>query len=345
MQRKRPTAPKRRACATIAQPMTIALSLKQLYSPIEGPLHTARHTVEREWTDAFRLVYGSNATPPRLGGKMLRPALCFLSSGVSGAANPRDFIDMAAAMELLHLAALAHDDVVDRADTRRGTTSLNRLWDNHTAVLGGDYLVARALDILTCYESTAVIRSALHSIHEMAEGELINFGRKQKQLGEEDCIRLAEKKTASLFAVSCSCPAVFLGSPHERALYEFGLGVGTGFQLADDLLDLDQDEETLGKPSCGDLIEGKVTLPILYLSDALSPGEVARLNAFTGSTMTPDDRAWVRHKLGETGAREKTELLAREYVNRGKAALEAIPASSESDAMLGIAEFVLLRDA
>jgi geranylgeranyl pyrophosphate synthase len=325
--------------------MTIALSLKQLYAAIEAPLDAARHTVAREWTDAFRLVYGPDATPPRLGGKMLRPALCFLSSGVVGAENPAKFADMAAAMELLHLAALAHDDVVDRADTRRGTTSLNRLWDNHTAVLGGDYLVARALDILTRYESTAVIRSALHSIHQMAEGELINFGRKQKQLEEEDCIRLAEKKTASLFAVSSSCAAVLLDSPHERALYDFGMGVGTGFQLADDLLDLDQDEETLGKPSCGDLIEGKMTLPILYLREAMQAIEVARLDAFVGNAMTAEDRAWVRRKLGETGAREKTELLAREFVNRGKAALEAIPASSESEAMLGIAEFVLLRDA
>ncbi len=325
--------------------MTIALSLKQLYTPIDAPLDAARRVVSREWTDAFRLVYGADATPPRLGGKMLRPALCFLSSGAVGAPDPGRFIDMAAAMELLHLAALAHDDVVDRADTRRGATSLNRLWDNHTAVLGGDYLVARALDILTRYESTAVIRSALHSIHQMAEGELINFGRKQKQLEEDDCIRLAEKKTASLFAVSCSCAAVLLGSPFERALYDFGMGIGTGFQLADDLLDLDQDEETLGKPSCGDLVEGKMTLPILYLRDAMSASETARLDAFTHAEMTAADRAWVRHKLGETGAREKTELLARDYVNKGKAALDTVPASPHTDAMLGIADFVLLRDA
>jgi octaprenyl-diphosphate synthase len=325
--------------------MTTAFSLRQFYAPIEEPLEAARRIVSREWFDAFRLVYGPEATPPRMGGKMLRPALCFLSSGISGAPNPRDFIDMAAAMELLHLAALAHDDVVDRADTRRGSASLNRLWDNHTAVLGGDYLVARALDILTRYESTAVIRSALHSIHQMAEGELINFGRKQQELNEDDCIRLAEKKTASLFAVACSCAAVLLESPYERVLYDFGLGVGTGFQLADDLLDLDQDEEILGKPSCGDLIEGKMTLPILYLRESLPARDVSRLDSFVHSEMTADDRAWVRRGLGATGAREKTELIARDFVIRGKAALETVPASPHTEAMLGIADFVLLRDA
>ncbi len=324
--------------------MTTVLTLKHLYSQVEGPLDAARGIVTREWTDAFRLVYGAGATPPRLGGKMLRPALSYLAAGACGAQELAHFTQMAAAMELLHLASLAHDDVVDRADTRRGETSLNRLWDNHTAVLGGDYLVARALDILTHYESTAVIRSALHSIHQMAEGELINFGRKQKELDEEDCIRLAEKKTASLFAVACSCPAVLLESPYVSALFDFGMGLGTAFQLADDLLDLDQDEHTLGKPSCGDLVEGKITLPILYLKRAMNANEVRRVEAFKYANITDSDRAWIREMLGLTGAREKTELLARDYAAKARAALDVIPASSCTDAMLGLADFVLLRD-
>ncbi len=324
--------------------MTTAFTLKQWYTQIDGPLDAARALVTREWTDAFRLVYGPGATPPRLGGKMLRPALTFLAAGALDAPQLSRFTQMAAAMELLHLASLAHDDVVDRADTRRGETSLNRLWDNHTAVLGGDYLVARSLDILTHYESTAVIRSALHSIHQMAEGELINFGRKQKELEEEDCIRLAEKKTASLFAVACSCPAVLLESPYVSALFDFGMGVGTAFQLADDLLDLDQDETTLGKPSCGDLVEGKVTLPILYLKRTLGPADVRRLDDFKYAAMTDRDRAWVREILGTAGAREKTELLARDYASKARAALDALPASTYTEAMLGIADFVLLRD-
>ncbi len=190
--------------------MATYLDLPTIYAPIESYLESVREGVRREWTEAFQLVYGPTATPPRLGGKLMRPAMCFFGAGLSGAEDAERFVDMATAMELLHLAALAHDDVVDRADTRRGVTSLNRLWDNHTAVLGGDYLVARALDILTVYDSSAIIKSALWSIHEMAEGELINFGRGKENLGEEDCIRLSEKKTASLIAVACSIPAVIL---------------------------------------------------------------------------------------------------------------------------------------
>jgi octaprenyl-diphosphate synthase len=324
--------------------MTTALTLKHLYSQIEGPLDAARAVVAREWTDAFALVYGPGATPPRLGGKMLRPALTYLAAGACGARDLGAFTQMAAAMELLHLASLAHDDVVDRADTRRGQTSLHRLWDNHTAVLGGDYLVARALDILTHYESTAVIRSALHSIHQMAEGELINFGRKQKELDEEDCIRLAEKKTASLFAVACSCPAVLLRSPHEQALFDFGMAIGTAFQLADDLLDLDQDERTLGKPSCGDLAEGKCTLPILYLKRAMSPADARRIDAMKFAEISDADRAWVRKQLGTTGAREKTELLARDYAAKARAAIESLGPSPHAETILALADFILLRD-
>lgn len=325
--------------------MTTALTLKQLYAQVEAPLEAARAVVAREWTDAFQLVYGPGTTPPRLGGKMLRPALCYLAAGACGARDLNRFNQMAAAMELLHLASLAHDDVVDRADTRRGETSLHRLWDNHTAVLGGDYLVARALDILTHYDSTAVIRSALHSIHQMAEGELINFGRKQKELEEEDCIRLAEKKTASLFAVTCSCPTLLIDASFVTPLFDFGMAIGTAFQLADDLLDLDQDERTLGKPSCGDLVEGKVTLPILALKHGMSEADVRRIDGFKFAEITNADRAWVREQLGVTGAREKTELLARDYVTKARSALESLPASTYTDAMLGIADFVLVRDA
>ncbi len=324
--------------------MTTALTLKHLYSQVERPLEAARAVVAREWTDAFQLVYGPGTTPPRLGGKMLRPALTYLAAGACGARDLHRFNQMAAAMELLHLASLAHDDVVDRADTRRGEASLHRLWDNHTAVLGGDYLVARALDILTHYESTGVIRSALHSIHQMAEGELINFGRKQKELEEEDCIRLAEKKTASLFAVACSCPALLVDDQYVTPLFDFGMGIGTAFQLADDLLDLDQDERTLGKPSCGDLVEGKVTLPILALKQALEANDVRRIDSFKFATMTDTDRAWIRDLLGTTGAREKTELLARDYAAKARTALEALPPSTFTEAMLGLADFVLLRD-
>jgi len=326
-------------------PMATTLNLTSLYGEISTQIESVRAAVREQWVEAFQLVYGPSATPPRLGGKMMRPALCFMSAGAIGARDLDGFVDMATAMELLHLAALAHDDVVDRADLRHGEPSLNRLWDNHTAVLGGDYLVARALDILTNYDSSAVIKSALQSIHQMAEGELINFGRKQGTLNEEDCLRLAEKKTASLFAVTCCTPSILIDESHRSDLFNFGMGIGTAFQLIDDLLDLEQSEETLGKPSCGDVVEGKMTLPILYMRAEMSDGDVERLEGLAGGTVSDDDRVWIRESIRSTGALERTEALARDYIGRARDALEALPENVYTSSMLGMTEFVLSRDA
>lgn len=324
--------------------MSATAQLTSLYEHVGPELDLVRGNVRRHWTEAFRLVYGPSVAPPRLGGKMMRPALCLLSAGASGAQDLAYFVDMATAMELLHLAALAHDDVVDSAHLRRGESSLNTLWDNHTAVLGGDYLVARALTVLTVYDSCPVVACALESIHEMAEGELIHFGRPKDRLDKEDCLRLARKKTASLFATACKAPALLLDGLYRDALHQFGMGLGTAFQLIDDVLDLEQDEATLGKPACGDIVEGKATLPILYLREALDAEDRVRLAAMTGAALSRDDREWVAAMLKSTGAQERTEALARKYVDQAISALEALPRSVYTEAMAGIAEFVMVRN-
>ncbi len=322
--------------------MATALNLQSIYSLIEPELAAVRAEVLRHWTDAFRLVYGPSAPPPKLGGKLLRPALCLLSAGACGADRLQRFVPMAAAMELLHLAALAHDDVVDRADLRRGETSLNARWTNHIAVLGGDYLVARSLSVLTHYDRCNVVESALESIHQMAEGELLNFGK--EHLDEEDCIRLAEKKTASLFAVSCATPTLLVDPQYREALHAYGMGLGTAFQLIDDLLDLSQDESTLGKPACGDIAEGKLTLPILYLRSALDDEGKVRLAQSTGSAIDPATRQWIQTSFTETGAKERVEILAREFANRAKEALERLSETPYREALSDAVDFVLTRD-
>lgn len=324
--------------------MATTLTLDSLYQQIEGELDQVRGRVRQQWTEAFQLVYGAPATSPRLGGKMMRPALCLLSAGACGAKDLEPYIDMAAAMELLHLAALAHDDVVDRAKLRRGESSLNALWDNHAAVLGGDYLVARALMLLTTYDSCGVVTGAIHTIFQMSEGELASFGRRAEEVEEEDCIRLAEKKTASLFAVACSTPTSLTDEAYREPLHAFGMALGTAFQLVDDVLDLGQEETVLGKPSCGDVVEGKTTLPILYMREAMDAADLARFESCVGVKVSAENHAWIAAMLKSTGAQERTESLARKYIDEARAALEAMPQSDSVEAMLGVAEFVLVRD-
>lgn len=307
-------------------------------------MERVRSAVGDLYVETLRLVHGASVPRPKIGGKMLRPALCLLSAGAAGAKDLDRFVPMATATELFHLAALAHDDVIDGADFRHGETSLNVQWDNHTAVLGGDYLVARAIAILAdTYDSCDVVASAIDSVRQMAEGELIYFGLGPDHFTEKACLAWARQKTASLFAVLCSTPTYLLGPTHRDALYDFGLHLGVAFQLIDDVLDLCQDRETLGKPSCGDLVENKRTVPILYLRQTLDAAGRARLEAMRDSVLSEEEREWVLAMMESTGARAKTEALAREYIESARACLATLPPSIYRDAMYGLSEFVLVR--
>lgn len=322
--------------------MFTAPAMKEFYRPIAPELGRVREIAAELWAETLELVYGPGFEAPAPGGKLLRPALTLLSAGATGAKDIASFAPMATAMELLHLAALAHDDVIDGADTRRGERSLRSQWDNHTAVLGGDYLVARAIALLGGYNATSVILNAVDSVRQMAEGEL-NYFAKGKECYELDaCIRLAKKKTASLFAISCSTPTYLTDPAYRAPLYAYGMGMGVAFQIADDVLDLVQDAETLGKPSCGDLVEGKRTLPILCMREKLDADGQARLNSFRNG-MGDDDRAWVHEMMETTGARLRAEQLALEYVAESRYSLDDLPRSPYRDAMVQIADFVVSR--
>jgi octaprenyl-diphosphate synthase len=319
------------------------LKLDEFYRPVAKQLDEVRRAVTDLWAEAQQLVYGSGVTPPKMGGKLLRPALCLLSAGALGAKQLAEFIPMATAMELLHIAALAHDDVIDDSDTRRGQRSLNAQWDNHTAVLGGDYLVARSIAILGEYDNTRVITNAINSVREMAEGELVHFGNRLREPTEESCISLARQKTASLFAVTCSTPGCLTIGEPARALHEYGHGFGIAFQIADDLLDLTQDPETLGKPACGDIVEGKTTLPLLQLRAALDEEGAARLDSLKGGPLTEDDQEWVASEIESTGVRARVEAIAQGYADGARRSLQDLQASPYKDAMVGLTEFALAR--
>lgn len=330
------------ACAKILG-MSVALSLEQLYLPVQDALDGVRTTVESLWVDALQLVGIDESAAPKAGGKMLRPALCLMSAGALGAPDLGRFVRLATAFEALHIASLAHDDVIDRALLRRGKPSLSGLWDNHAAVLGGDYLVARAVEILAEYDSCPVIANAISSVRRMAEGELYFFARRDEPYRQEDCIMLAERKTASLFAEAVSAPAYVLDLEKRDALHRFGIGIGIAFQIIDDLLDVTQPSSQLGKPACGDIVEGKKTIPIMRLREGLDADELARLDALRDATISDEDRAWVAAMVDRTGAGEQTEALARSYVEHALAGLSVLPAGPYREAMAGIAEFMLIR--
>jgi len=320
------------------------VTLDELYEPIRPELAEAQAVVTASWEEALSLVDGPLQAPPKLGGKLLRPALCLLTAGAVGAnGNLGRFVNLAAALELLHLAALTHDDVVDRSSLRRGTASLNALWNDHIAVLSGDYLVARAVSLLVSMKSIDLIANAFETVRKMTEGELRTLAEHSKSYTQEDCLRLAEQKTASYFATTCTAPTYVLQTGCREPLHQYGLALGIAFQLIDDILDLVQDQETLGKPSCGDIAEGKKTLPILYMRQGLPPDDANRLTGMVGRPLSDEERAWTARALERSGARLRTEQIARSYASAAQAALGPLPSSTFKESMLGLTEFVLVR--
>ena len=317
--------------------------LHTLYEPIGAHIEAVRAEVAQLWQDVLGLVGPTPGPLPGVGGKLLRPAMCLLSAGAAGAGHLERYVPMATAMEMFHLAALAHDDVIDGADLRRGATSLNARWNNHAAVLGGDYLVARGITILAEYGSCAAITNAIECIRLMAEGELADFGRGESPRGEEECIALARAKTATLFGVACSTPSCLLCGPHRQDFYAFGLAVGTAFQLVDDLLDLTQSETTLGKPACGDLLRGKKTLPLLFLRERLDETDRARLDALEGPSLSEAEREWVLESLERSGATARTQSVAERFAREAREALGNLPPSPYQDSLLGLTDFILAR--
>lgn len=338
---RRRLEPQKALCYTPSVNKTIDLT--DLYRPVQAELHGVSDTIHQLWVDALTLVRIDASTMPRTGGKLLRPALCLLAAGAVGGRDLKQYVTLASSFEALHIASLAHDDVIDKALLRRGGSSLNAFWDNHAAVLGGDYLVARAVEMLSTYDVCAVVANAIRSVRCMAEGELYFFGREDEPIIAEDCIMLAEQKTASLFAEACSAPTYVIDPRHRKALYQFGISLGIAFQLVDDMLDITQTTEQLGKPSCCDIVEGKKTIPIMHLKHALDGADLARLESMRNADITEDDRAWVIAMADETGAREKTEAITNAYADEARGHLAQLPPSVYRDSMEGIVEFVMVR--
>lgn len=319
--------------------------LTEIYAPVAAPLEQVRAVVDSLWREVLQLVEMeyTDAMREHAEGKLLRPALCLMAAGAAGASDLTPFVRLAACSEIMHIASLAHDDVLDHSSLRRGRDSLNALWSNHAAVLGGDYLVAQAIELLTRYESPALIAAVMRSMRRMTEGELRFFNRAPESMAPEDCLVLAERKTASLFASACETPAILVQPEYRHPLHAFGTLTGIAFQVVDDVLDILQPSAALGKPACGDISEGKATLPLHYLREALSPDDRVRFAACQNRALSEQDCAWIRECAQQSGAAEKAMKTAEDHIQRALEILGSLPDSPCRQSMAAMACFILER--
>jgi geranylgeranyl pyrophosphate synthase len=287
--------------------------------------------------ESTRMMLG-NILP---GGKRLRPALVLLAASFYPH-DEREAALAAAASELIHTASLVHDDVIDMAGTRRGRETINMAWGNHAAVLLGDFLFAEAFRLLADCRST-IMKLMTRTIQVMSEGELEQLNQSwNPEMTEAEYFSRIGKKTASLIAASCQIGGLVAEMDEEKiaALREYGLGLGTAFQIVDDLLDYASTEADAGKPVGHDLKNGTLTLPLLHLLRCSEqPGEdwqTLTEGAGTAGKYLPELLAGsgsLAYSLGQAVAK----------VNHACRYLSLLPAGSSRELLRDIALQVLDR--
>ncbi len=213
-------------------------------------------------------------------GKRIRPALAILVGGATGGVAD-DHVKLGVIMELIHMATLVHDDIIDDANTRRMVPTANAKWGNSLSVLLGDALFSHALTLATDYGCAEICRKVGTASREVCQGEIIQTQRRfDLTFTKEDYFKVIGMKTGALFGASCGLAARLSGHGEELEdrMYDYGMKLGTAYQIYDDCLDLVGSEEVVGKTLRTDLLKGKLTLPILNLLEAASEAQRIKLN-------------------------------------------------------------------
>lgn len=280
------------------------------------------------------------------GGKRVRPALALLSARAVGRVEPA-VLDVAVAVELIHLASLIHDDVVDDGGRRRARLTANRVWGNKSAVLVADFIHAVAYRLLSGRCDLEVIRRLSETVVEMVEGELSQmFNEGSLEVGEPLYFEMIGDKTASLMALACELGARVAGGDAARValLREYGLKVGLAFQIVDDLLDLTGDEERIGKPVGNDIRCGRLTLPLIHtLHNGDPAARETLLEILAREQIGRDEIGTIREAVGRAGGLRYAAEQARQLTAEARALLRELPAGESRAALEALAQYIISR--
>jgi octaprenyl-diphosphate synthase len=279
------------------------------------------------------------------GGKRLRPALVMLSASALGYEGPHH-VELAAVVEFIHTATLLHDDVVDESKLRRGQDTANARFGNATSVLVGDFLYSRAFQMMVSVQNMRVMEVLADATNTIAEGEVLQLMNcHDPEVDEASYMRVIRYKTARLFDAAGRLGAIISGQPQEveAALGNYGMHLGTAFQLIDDVLDYSGDKESTGKNVGDDLAEGKPTLPLLYVmrNGSAEQSELVRWAIAKGGT---DDFSAILAAIQHSGALEYTRRQAQIESDAAVAALSGLPHGVYRDALLELAAFAVNRN-
>jgi len=307
-----------------AQAKNIPKEIKVAFELIATPLASVEERIRAQAREFDPAVEGYVAYACESSGKRLRPALTLLSAGATGGISA-PHIDLAVILELVHAATLVHDDIMDGADRRRSQPTANAKWGSTISVLLGDCMFAHALKLSTHFTNSAIARHIAHASAEVCSGEIIQTQRRfDLGLSVPDYFKIIEMKTAALFAAATELGATLNESTPEiiAALRDYGLKLGTAYQVYDDCLDIAGDESKAGKTLGSDLQKGKLTLPVLFLLQNASETDLARWSQVIVSGEGIEDLVTATRRSGALqGAIEAARALLREAVE----AIEIVP--------------------
>ena len=325
-----------------------SLRLAQLFEPIRGDLEKVEREFVRHLESQVALIPTIGHYIQGGGGKRIRPAVLLMAARMSGYTGEHAPL-YASVVEFIHTATLVHDDIIDESALRRGRPAVHAKWGNDITVLLGDFLYIKSMSMALTRDSLDFIRLLCEVTLRMIEGELYQLTKNGVvDLSEDEHYDIVRRKTAYLFAGSARLGGMLgpgTNAEQEDALWDYGMHIGMAFQIVDDMLDFTGAEDVIGKPVGGDLVEGKMTLPVIHLlatgdtrADAIIRGIVERKAA------SLDEWRELKALLASHGSLDYARRAAEEFVATAKQALSVFPASAEREALLYLPDYVVSRD-
>ena len=320
----------------------------QLKDSLEEKLILTEERIKSKLLSDIQLVQKMTDYHIQTGGKRLRALLTLGSAKLCGYSKGSRDINLAACVELIHSATLMHDDVIDEGTIRRGKKTLNKVWNNHSSVLIGDYLLSRCFEMMVEDGSLEVLKLLSSTSSKIAQGEVLQLQHKgEVDMLEETYLKIISAKTAELFAAATKVGAILSDaeSKEKDALEFYGRNLGLTFQIADDTLDYNSELKLFGKKIGQDFFEGKITLPIILLFQKLENNEKKILTKmFDKEIRTKDDFSNIISLMNKYKIIKDCYQKAQHYINLASNSLSVFENSTEKNIFKNLTSFSLSRN-
>ena len=320
----------------------------QLKNSVEDRLMLVEERIKSKLESKVDLVQKMTDYHLDTGGKRLRALLTLGSAKLCGYSKGTRDVNLAACVELIHSATLMHDDVIDNGFLRRGKKTLNKIWDNHSSVLVGDYLLSRCFEMIVEDGNIEILKLLSSTSSKIAQGEILQLQHKgEVDMLEETYLKIISAKTAELFAAATKVGAILscMETKEKEALEFYGRNLGLTFQIADDTLDYNSELKLFGKKIGKDFYEGKITLPIILLFQKANSDEKEKLKKiFINDNKQENDLQYTLSLIKHYDIINKCYQKAHHYINLASNSLSVFKDCEEKNILENLTSFSISRD-